>query len=64
MIKQEADKKNMDICKHEDEAVQFKEKIEEYNAKLKPISEEYKKAQEIENRLSTITASKTKIETE
>lgn len=64
MKKQEADKKNMDMNKYEDELNVMKEKFERYKTDLEPLREEYKRVAEIGERLSSITASKTKVETE
>lgn len=64
MIKEQADKKTMEINRHEDEIVQMKQKIEEYKVKVKPLNEEYVKAVKIGEQLSSLTASKAKVETE
>ncbi|XP_055313426.1 DNA repair protein RAD50-like [Sitodiplosis mosellana] len=64
MKKLEADKKNMDINKYEDEMKAMKEKFEKCKTDLEPLREEYKKVAAIGERLSSITASKTKVETE
>lgn len=64
MIKEQADKKTMEINKHEDEIAEMKQKIEECVVKLEPLNEQYKQALKIGEQLSSITASKTKVETE
>lgn len=64
MIKEQADKKTMEINKHEDDIEQMKKKIEEYKAKLEPLHEEYKQVVKISEQLSSITASKAKVEAE
>lgn len=64
MIKLESEKKIMDINKYEDEIMEMQGKFDECNSKLQPLREELKKAIEIGERLSTITASITKAETE
>lgn len=64
MIKSEADKMNMEINKHEDEMQEMKVKLECCKKDLKPMYDEYNRVHEIGEQLSTITASKTKVETE
>lgn len=64
MIKDEADRKNMDINKHEDEIQKMLVDLQKFADDLVPLKEEYKKIHEIGERLSSITASKTKVETE
>lgn len=64
MIKLEADKKNMEINKYEDEVEQMQKTYATYDERLKPLNVEYKKAAEIGERLSSITASKAKAEAE
>lgn len=64
MIKLEADRKNMEINKHEDEMKQMAEKFEQYKIKIQPLREQLKRDIEIRERLSSITAIKTKAETE
>lgn len=64
MLKDEADRKNMEINKYEDEVRDMQGQFEQYAKDLEPIKEEYKKTAAIGERLSSITASKTKVETE
>lgn len=64
MIKEQADKKTMEINKHEDEIEEMKQKIEECKVKLEPLHEEYKQVVKIGEQLSSITASKAKVEAE
>lgn len=64
MTKEETDKKNMDISKHEEEMVEMKQLHDKYETELKPLNDEFKRIKKIENQLSTIVASKTKAETE
>lgn len=64
MIKEQADKKTMEINQHVDEIEQMKQKIDESNAKLEPLYEEHKQVMKIGEQLSSITASKAKVEAE
>lgn len=64
MIKEQADKKTMEINKHVDEIEQMKQKIDECETKLKPLHDEYKQVVKIGEQLSSITASKAKVEAE
>lgn len=64
ILKSEAEKKLMNINKNEDSLKQMKEKHEQCKIDLMPLREEYTRVKEIGERLSSITASKTKVETE
>lgn len=64
MHKQETDKKNMEMNKYDDEKKQMQTRYEQFDVQMKPLEEEYLKMKEREERLSSITASKTKVETE
>lgn len=64
MIKEQADKKTLEINNHETEIAQMKQKIDECKAKVKPLHDEYNQVVKIGEQLSSITASKTKVETE
>lgn len=64
MIKEQADKKTLEINKHEDEIEEMKKKIEECKVQLEPLHDEYKRAVKISEQLSSITASKAKVEAE
>lgn len=63
-IKDEAGNKNDKINQFESDIQVIKGKIEQCNADLVPLREQYEKIREIGERLSSITASKTKVETE
>lgn len=64
MIKEQTDKKTMEINKHVDEIEQMKQKIDEGKTKLEPLNEEYKQIVKIGEQMSSITASKAKVEAE
>lgn len=64
MIKEQADRKTIEINKHVDEIEQMNQKIDECKAKLGPLNEEYKQVVKIGEQLSSITASKAKVEAE
>lgn len=54
----------MEINKHEDEIVHMKQKIDDCKVKLDPLHEQYRQIEKIGKQLSSITESKTKVETE
>lgn len=64
MVKQESDKKKMDVNKYEDEKQEMQERHDQYNVELGPLKAEYEKVKETGEKLSSITESKTKVETE
>lgn len=64
MIKQEADKKHMEISSNEDEIQNFKEKIEKCINDLVPLRKDYERVLKISEQLSSITSSKTQLQTE
>lgn len=63
-MKEQMEKKTMEINKHEDEIQQMEQKIDDCKVKLNPLHEEYKQVQKIGEQLSSITASKAKVEAE
>lgn len=64
MTKEEADKKSMEISKHEEEMDQMKRSHDKYEVEIKPLNDEFNRIKKIQDQLSTIIASKTKAETE
>lgn len=64
MTMKEADRKNTEINKLENEREHLQLECDQYNDDLKSLHEEYNKVQVINEQLSSITASKTKVETE
>lgn len=64
MLKQEADKKNMDINKYEDEKQQMQKRYNQCTVEIEPLQDEYRKVKETGDKLESITSSKTKVETE
>lgn len=64
MLKLEADRKNMDINKYEDEKQQMATRYDQCKVDITPLNEELRKVTETGEKLSSITASKTKAETE
>lgn len=64
MVKQETDRMQLEIEKHQEEKVNFDKEIKECETKIVPLKTEFEKIKEMEKQFDNITKTKAQYETE